>query len=207
MFLRGQLTIFQHWFRQWLGADQATSNYMKQWWYILLTHICLPGPCDLYEKTRWSFLWSKNRLHHWSLGMDKYFHPTHYNRSNYLSMLGLKLIYVSKKTPGGCLNMKMLSYQFWDPHVKDTTVSQLSYLYTRILIPGKTVFILSPGIKWSPSYLVLMGASSLLVLQLARGFQGDYHRDRSALDCYTVTAWWLWDCQQGKRHGWCCWAV
>ena len=26
-----QLTIFQHWFRQWLGADQATSHYLNQW--------------------------------------------------------------------------------------------------------------------------------------------------------------------------------
>ena len=29
-----QLTIFQHWFRKWLGADQATSHYLKQWWLI-----------------------------------------------------------------------------------------------------------------------------------------------------------------------------
>ena len=32
LFLRVQFTIFQHWFRQWLGADQATSHYLKQWW-------------------------------------------------------------------------------------------------------------------------------------------------------------------------------
>ena len=37
------------------------------------------------------------RLHRWSLGMDKYFHPTHYNGCNYLSMLGLKLNHVSKR--------------------------------------------------------------------------------------------------------------
>ena len=34
MFLRVQLTIFQHWFRQWLGAGQATSHYLNQWWLI-----------------------------------------------------------------------------------------------------------------------------------------------------------------------------
>ena len=33
LFPRGQLTIFQHWFRQWLGAVQATSHYLKQWWW------------------------------------------------------------------------------------------------------------------------------------------------------------------------------
>ena len=27
-----QLTILQHWLRQWLGADQATSHYLNQCW-------------------------------------------------------------------------------------------------------------------------------------------------------------------------------
>ena len=31
LFLRVQLTIFQHWFRYWLGADYATSHYLNQW--------------------------------------------------------------------------------------------------------------------------------------------------------------------------------
>ena len=31
-FLRVLLTIFQHWFWQWLGADQATSHYLNQCW-------------------------------------------------------------------------------------------------------------------------------------------------------------------------------
>ena len=30
LFLRVQLTIFQHWFRYWLGAAQATSHYLNQ---------------------------------------------------------------------------------------------------------------------------------------------------------------------------------
>ena len=32
LFLGVQLTIFQHWFRRWLGANQATSHYLNQWW-------------------------------------------------------------------------------------------------------------------------------------------------------------------------------
>ena len=36
LFLGVQSTIFQHWFRQWLGAVQATSHYLKQWWPSLL---------------------------------------------------------------------------------------------------------------------------------------------------------------------------
>ena len=32
LFIRGQLTTFQHWFRWWLGADQAPSHYLNKWW-------------------------------------------------------------------------------------------------------------------------------------------------------------------------------
>ena len=32
LFLSIQLTIFSHWFRLWLGADQTTSHYLNQWW-------------------------------------------------------------------------------------------------------------------------------------------------------------------------------
>ena len=34
LFARVQLTIFQHWFRQWLGAVQATSHYLNLWWLV-----------------------------------------------------------------------------------------------------------------------------------------------------------------------------
>ena len=34
LFLRVQLTIFQHWFRLWLGAVQATNHYLNQWWLV-----------------------------------------------------------------------------------------------------------------------------------------------------------------------------
>ena len=40
LFLRAQLTIRQHWFRYWLGADQATNHYLNQCWPSSLTHIC-----------------------------------------------------------------------------------------------------------------------------------------------------------------------
>ena len=32
LFLMVQLTIFQHWSRYWLGADEATSHYLNQLW-------------------------------------------------------------------------------------------------------------------------------------------------------------------------------
>ena len=34
LFPRVQLTIFQHWFRSWLGGVQVTSNYLNQWWLV-----------------------------------------------------------------------------------------------------------------------------------------------------------------------------
>ena len=34
IFLRYQLSILQHWSRQWLGAVQATSHYLNQWWLV-----------------------------------------------------------------------------------------------------------------------------------------------------------------------------
>ena len=42
LFKRVKLTIFQHWFREWLGADQATCHYLNQW--CLLTHKCVTRP-------------------------------------------------------------------------------------------------------------------------------------------------------------------
>ena len=48
---------------------------------------------------RWNYLSipKLQRLHRWSLGMDKYFHPILYNGCDYISMLGLKLNHVSKR--------------------------------------------------------------------------------------------------------------
>ena len=40
-FLGVQLTIFQHWFRYWLGAEQARSHFLNQWcevyWHISMS--------------------------------------------------------------------------------------------------------------------------------------------------------------------------
>ena len=41
---RVQLTINQHWLGQWLGAGQATSHYLNQWWRSFITHICHSVP-------------------------------------------------------------------------------------------------------------------------------------------------------------------
>ena len=44
LFLRVQLTKNQHWFRYWLGAEQATSHYLIQWSPDSLTHLCVTRP-------------------------------------------------------------------------------------------------------------------------------------------------------------------
>ena len=44
LLLRLQLTISQHWFRYWLGAEEATSHYSNQCWPCLLTHTCFTRP-------------------------------------------------------------------------------------------------------------------------------------------------------------------
>ena len=44
MFLGVQSTKFEHWFRQGLGAEQATSHYLKQWCPCVLTFICVTRP-------------------------------------------------------------------------------------------------------------------------------------------------------------------
>ena len=46
LFLRVQLTIIHHCFRQWLGAVQATSHYLNQWW---LVHWCIYASLGLNE--------------------------------------------------------------------------------------------------------------------------------------------------------------
>ena len=46
LFLRVKITTFPFRFRKWLGADWATSNYLKQWW---LNHRCIYASGGLNE--------------------------------------------------------------------------------------------------------------------------------------------------------------
>ena len=72
LFLMVQLTICQHWFRNWLGAEQATIHYLSQWWHIslsviyicLLTSICFNSlkPSDAYMRSNLTIIGSDNGL-------------------------------------------------------------------------------------------------------------------------------------------------
>ena len=51
LFLGVQLTTSQHWFRQWLDTEQATSHYLNQSWPSPLMHVCVTsGRCELKNK-------------------------------------------------------------------------------------------------------------------------------------------------------------
>ena len=43
VFVRVQLTIFQHWFRWWVSADQVTSHFLNLWW-LNYWCICVTRP-------------------------------------------------------------------------------------------------------------------------------------------------------------------
>ena len=45
----------------------------------------------------YQFIPKLQRLHRWNLGMDKYFQHTVYSACDYLSLLGLNLVHVSKR--------------------------------------------------------------------------------------------------------------
>ena len=51
LFLRVWLTIFQHWFRQWPGTDQARNHYTKQWW-VDYRHMYVSFGPQLVDKTQ-----------------------------------------------------------------------------------------------------------------------------------------------------------
>ena len=56
LFLRVQLTLFQYWFRWWIGAVQATSYCLNQLWQVYWCIYESFGPNELKEKeTQHSF--------------------------------------------------------------------------------------------------------------------------------------------------------
>ena len=62
LFQRIQLMTCQHWFRWWLGAEQATGHYLNQWWCKLLTYVYITRP-------QWVILHTAEcTLTHWPLG-------------------------------------------------------------------------------------------------------------------------------------------
>ena len=77
------------------------------------------------------------RYHRWGLGMDKWFHPTVYRAYDYLSMLGLKLSHVGKRTPGASELKQFSSLTHWG-RVTHICVSNLTIIGSANgLTPGR----------------------------------------------------------------------
>ena len=69
LFPRVQLTIFQHWFRQWLGAGGATSHYLNQWCfrYFWRIYFASLGLNDLIHWCQCQILRREFRIVSWNL--------------------------------------------------------------------------------------------------------------------------------------------
>ena len=50
MFIRAQITVFQHWLRKWVGAVQATNHYLNQW---CLVYRCIYASLDTKRVNDW----------------------------------------------------------------------------------------------------------------------------------------------------------
>ena len=86
---RVQLTIFQYWFRWWLGAVQATSHYLKQRWLVHRRIYASVGLNELSADQSYSLMravFSRSDEH----GCDEMEHckPRHLNSSGILRELG-----------------------------------------------------------------------------------------------------------------------
>ena len=46
--MSAQLPIIQHWFRRWLGVEQATSHFLNQCWASSMILICVTRPQCVY---------------------------------------------------------------------------------------------------------------------------------------------------------------
>ena len=80
-------------------------SFLKSLAFFLLTwfnfNLCMDKLSHAQSSADWNFLFilKLQRLPNWRLGMDKSFHPTLYNKCNYVSVVELKLSHVSKISP------------------------------------------------------------------------------------------------------------
>ena len=81
-YLRVHLTACQHWFRLWLGVEEATSHYLNQCWPSLPTQIC--GTRRRWDKLTCYWRWQiYTRLHNiWYLTNSLDLNRTTYKKNN-----------------------------------------------------------------------------------------------------------------------------
>ena len=92
--------------------------------------------------TKWAvllFYMLFSRLHRWSLRMDRLFHPTLYLAYDKLSMLGIKIIHVSKRGPAVSLRSRAIDIDLF------TWINRGAGLAKRV----STLTIVSIASNWS----------------------------------------------------------
>ena len=108
-----------------------------------------------------------------------------------------------KKRPGGRLNVKMSSYQYRDPHVKDKTVSRPSYLQLTWESPFKSLILSLQFLYWGDSSFILrrpLATSYALAIDLSLSRKSGFYLfnlkqlsklqfDGSMSDCCIFIAW------------------
>ena len=122
LFLGVQSTIFQHWFRKWLGADQVTSHYLNQLWLDSRRIYASFGLNELTINQQW--------FRQWLVACSA---PSHYPNqcwpSSPMHICG---------TWGDELMQVMIVFPFW--HYNDAIMSSLASEVTSLTIVYSTVY-------------------------------------------------------------------
>ena len=127
---------FKVWPRFYLGTVKSWGLFYQHGLTLIPAWISnhMPNNYSSIPKLQW--------CNHWSLRMDKSFHPTLYNEWNHISMLGLKLICVS--IIGPCFKIKPILNSYWTSHrIVKVTLTPL------VLRPGR-IQLLEADTKWPP---------------------------------------------------------
>ena len=136
------LMINQHWFRLWLGAVRLQAI---AWANVDPDHLMTSLYHGLIVLTLWSQCRMATILHAFSYPFSRktfefwFKYPRFFPGGPNISTLVQVMAWCRPGPPGGRLNIKMSSYQYRHPHVKDKTVLSLTWESPYL---GKTVFIL-----------------------------------------------------------------
>ena len=76
-----QLTLLQHWCRQWLGAVQATSHYLNQWWLVYRRIYASVGLNEL-KTSLFSIQLNWHTRGKWLIHGAKYFKDNHNHKNH-----------------------------------------------------------------------------------------------------------------------------
>ena len=178
MFLMFQLTIFQHWFRYWLGAVQATSHYLNQCWLVYWRIYASLGLNDLTTKC--------------TLQME-----TQHDRLVLLAMDAVKL-FCHEQLDGVCDQLRTIPYKVSQPIIYCIIVSHLPLPCSGVMMTssnGNIFRVICPlyGHRWIP-LTNANDAFSLICTAWRNGWinhrDGALRRNRVHYDVTVMVIWW-----------------